>query len=44
LLGEFVLLGELEKSEEQQRKIEDALISVIHSEADSVLASAHSNP
>ena len=38
LLGEFVLLGELEKvKEDQQRKIEDALISVIHSESDSVL-------
>jgi HEAT repeat protein len=38
LLGEFVLLGELEKvKEEQQRKIEDALISIIHSEADSTL-------
>jgi HEAT repeat protein len=38
LLGEFILLGELEKvKEDQQRKIEDALISVIHSEADSTL-------
>jgi HEAT repeat protein len=33
LLGEFILLGELEKvKEEQQRKMEDALISVIRSE------------
>jgi len=33
LLGEFILLGELEKlKEEQQSKIEDALISVIRSE------------
>jgi len=38
LLGEFILLGELEKvKEDQQRKIEDALISVIHSEDDSTL-------
>jgi HEAT repeat protein len=38
LLGEFILLGELEKvKEDQQRKIEDALISVIHSEDDSML-------
>ena len=38
LLGEFILLGELEKvKEEQQRKIEDALISVIRSEDDSLL-------
>jgi HEAT repeat protein len=38
LLGEFILLGELEKvKEDQQRKIEDALILVIHSEDDSVL-------
>ncbi len=38
LLGEFILLGELEKvKEDQQRKIEDALISVIHSEDDSIL-------
>jgi HEAT repeat protein len=38
LLGEFILLGELEKvKEDQQRKIEEALISVIHSEDDSVL-------
>jgi HEAT repeat protein len=33
LLGEFILLGELEKvKEDQQRKIEDALILVIRSE------------
>ena len=33
LLGEFILLGELEKvKEDQQRKMEDALISVIRSE------------
>ena len=33
LLGEFVLLGELEELEEElQRKVEDALISVIRSE------------
>jgi HEAT repeat protein len=38
LLGEFILLGELEKvKEDQQRKIEDALILVIRSEDDSVL-------
>jgi hypothetical protein len=38
LLGEFILLGELEKvKQDQQRQIEDALISVIHSEDDSVL-------
>ena len=33
LLGEFILLGELEKvKEDQQRKIEDALIMVVRSE------------
>jgi hypothetical protein len=38
LLGEFILLGELEKvKQDQQRQIEDALISVIHSEDDYVL-------
>ncbi len=38
LLGEFILLGELEKvKEDQQRKIEDALIAIVRSEDDSVL-------
>jgi HEAT repeat protein len=38
LLGEFVLLGELDKvNQTQQRKMEDALISVIRSETDSTL-------
>jgi HEAT repeat protein len=38
LLGEFILLGELDKvNQSQQRKMEDALISVIRSEDDSVL-------
>lgn len=38
LLGEFVLLGELEELDEaRQRKIEDALISVIRSEANPAL-------
>lgn len=38
LLGEFVLLGELEEMDEgRQRKIEDALISVIRSDANPAL-------
>jgi hypothetical protein len=38
LLGEFVLLGELDKvNQSLQRKMEDALISIVRSEADSVL-------
>lgn len=38
LLGEFVLLGELEElNESRQRKIEDALISVIRSDANPAL-------
>ena len=38
LLGEFILLGELDKvKQDQQREIEDALIAVIHSEDDSTL-------
>jgi len=38
LLGEFVLLGELDKiNPSQQRKMEDALLSVVRSETDSVL-------
>ncbi len=38
LLGEFILLGELEKvKEDQQRQIEDALIAIVRSEDDSVL-------
>jgi len=38
LLGEFVLLGELDKvNESLQRKMEDALITVVRSEADSTL-------
>ena len=38
LLGEFVLLGELDKlNPSQQRKMEDALISVVRGEADSTL-------
>lgn len=38
LLGEFVLLGELEELDEaRQRKIEDALISVIRSDANPAL-------
>lgn len=38
LLGEFVLLGELEELEEaRQRKIEDALMSVIRSDANPAL-------
>ena len=38
LLGEFVLLGELEELDEtRQRKIEDALMSVIRSDATPVL-------
>jgi HEAT repeat protein len=41
LLGEFVLLGELEELDEtRQRKIEDALISVIRSDANSTLRRA----
>ena len=41
LLGEFVLLGELEElDEDHQRKIEDALISVIRSDANSTLRRA----
>ena len=38
LLGEFVLLGELDKvNESLQRKMEDALITVVRSEEDSTL-------
>jgi HEAT repeat protein len=38
LLGEFILLGELDKvNQNLQRKMEDALISVVRSEEDSVL-------
>jgi HEAT repeat protein len=38
LLGEFILLGELDKvNQNLQRKMEDALISALHSEADSTL-------
>ena len=41
LLGEFVLLGELEEMDEgRQRKIEDALISVIRSDANPSLRRA----
>jgi HEAT repeat protein len=38
LLGEFVLLGELDKlNPSQQRRMEDALLSVVRGEADSTL-------
>jgi HEAT repeat protein len=38
LLGEFILLGELDKvNQNLQRKMEDALISALHSEEDSTL-------
>jgi HEAT repeat protein len=38
LLGEFVLLGELDKlNPSQQRKMEDALLAVVRGEADSTL-------
>ncbi len=38
LLGEFILLGELDKvNQNLQRKMEDALISVVRGEADSTL-------
>jgi HEAT repeat protein len=41
LLGEFVLLGELEElDEDRQREIEDALISVIRSDANPTLRRA----